>query len=199
MAARSEAEIRAELAEVELENAKLRLEQTREETAQWKAGRAQRRRLNEQRQGQFKVDLRERQEKIRRCTHRQGGSPGAETRGKGSSALRGVVMPQDERRMIMCANCPLRVWEPRRADAGTRLRKGETEAQRDKRVAKYERDLEEFERLWEQSQDQLTPEAGRPMHCGKTFNFTDADGNLAHVPHPCDGYAQGLDNRVAAA
>jgi hypothetical protein len=58
--------------------------------------------------------------------------------------------------------------------------------------------MAEFEKLATLAQDQLTPEAAQPMHCGKTFTFSDSDGNAAHVPHPCDSYAQGLDNRTAA-
>jgi hypothetical protein len=62
-------------------------------------------------------------------------------------------------------------------------------------VEQYNADLQEFERLKELSQDQLTPEAGSPMHCGKTFQFEDGNGNQVAMPAPCDNYAQGRDNR----
>jgi len=200
---KSEAEIRAELAEVELEAAKIRLEQTREANATYLADKGRRARENKQRQHQMKSDREDLARNIAECTHRQGGSPGRTNKGKGPSALRGIYFPQDERRLVMCSICSirggLRVWEPRKIDGVARTRKGESEAQMKARVAKFNEDLREFERLWEMAQDQLTPEAGQPMHCGRTFTFSDKEGNLAHVPHPCDGYAQGLDNRKALA
>jgi hypothetical protein len=196
---KSEAEIRAELAEVELEAAKIRLEQVKEENQEFMARKDQRKRANAQRQQQFKTTRQETARAAKQCSHRQGASlPNARTGGKMSSALHGVYLPQDERRLVMCAICPLRVWEPRPIDGAPKARKGETEAALQKRLTGYAAKLKAFETLWEAAQDQLTDEAGRPMHCGKTFTFSDTEGNRAHVPHPCDGYAQGLDNREAA-
>jgi hypothetical protein len=134
---------------------------------------------------------------IKGCTHRQGGSPGRERKGAGHSALRVVILP-DNRELVMCANCPLRVFSPLPIDKNAKQRTGETAAEAKLRVAKYERDLVEFEKLTEMAADQLTPEAAQPMHCGKQFSFQGKDGNNMVMPAPCDAYAQGRDNRVAA-
>jgi len=198
MDSKSDAELRAELAAVELETAKIKLDQAREENQQFLARKTQRARQNEQRQAQMKTDNEQRAAKISRCSHRQGGQPGAETEGEGASCMKGIVMPQEERRLVMCNQCPLRIWEPRKINGSAKLRQGESQSNAQKRVAAYQRDLKEFEKFWKDAQKQLTREAGQPMHCGKTFSFSDSEGNLAHVPHPCDSYAQGLDNREAA-
>lgn len=196
--AKTEAEVRAELADVELQLAKNRLEESKEHLQEFTARREQKARQNAQRQAQMKTDRDDRAATIARCSHRQGGSPGAELEGEGASCLKGIVMPQEERRVVMCNQCPLRVWEPRKIDGSAKQRKGESATQAADRVKTYRAQLKDFESLWKDSQRQLTREAGRPMHCGKTFTFSDSDGNAAHVPHPCDSYAQGLDNRTAA-
>jgi hypothetical protein len=193
----SPAEVDAEIKRVELETALLNLEAAKDENARIKADKAVRSLQNRQRQQQLKTDHIEKKKVIETCTHRQGGSPGRERKGSGPSALRVVILP-DNRELIMCANCPLRIFSPLPSEKAPRVRRGETEAARDVRVAKYQADLKEFERLKEQSQDQLTPEAAAPMHCGKTFQFEDGNGNQVSMPAPCDSYAQGLDNRQVA-
>ena len=197
MTDKSLVETQAEAARVQLETAQIELEEAKERNATWKAQKEVRGRLNRQRQGQLKTDLMERKRVIEGCTHRQGGSPGRERKGSGSSALRVVILP-DNRELIMCANCPLRLFSPLPNMKNPELRRGETKTEAKARVEQFMIDLEEFNRLKELSQDQLTPEAAAPMHCGKTFAFQDGYGNNMSLPAPCDSYAQGLDNRKVA-
>ncbi len=194
MAEQSLAQIEAEIKRVELETAQIRLEQTRDENETYKARKAARIRANEQNLAQLRTDHAEKRAVISGCTHRQGGSPGRERKGAGPSALRAVVLP-DDRELIMCANCPLRVFSPLATDKNPKRRRGESEEQAKARVERYTADLAEFEKLKELSQDQLTPEAAQAMHCGKTFEFKGGDGNNIVMPAPCDSYAQGRDNR----
>jgi hypothetical protein len=197
MAEKSLAEINAELAQVQMETAQIELEEARERNRAWKAQREVQSRLNKQRQGQLHADLTEKAEVIKTCTHRQGGSPGRERKGGGPSALRVVILP-DSRQLVMCANCPLRVFSPRPDMKNPDMRPGETPKDRNERVKRFVLQTTEFERLLELARDQLTPEAANPMHCGKTFAFVGRDGNNITRPAPCDEYAQGLDNRQLA-
>jgi hypothetical protein len=194
MADKSIAEIEAETKRILLETAQIELEEARERNQQWKSAREVRSRLNRQRQGQLRADITDRATVIASCTHRQGGSPGRERKGTGPSALRVVILP-DERQLVMCANCPLRVFSPLPSLKNPERLRGESAADAKDRVARYHREYEEFERLVTLSQDQLTPEAAGAMHCGKTFSFQGRDGNNIIMPAPCDSYAQGRDNR----
>lgn len=188
------AEIEAEIRSLELEDMKLRLEETRDRVLSTKAAKEVRGRLNAQRQGQLRNDLVERSQIIETCTHKQGGSPGKERKGKGPSALRLVILP-DGRSLVMCANCPLRVFSPFPKLGYPGQFKGETKAEQKARIEKFQHDQKEFEILAHASEDQLTPEAGQPMHCGKQFSFQNSMGNNITMPAPCDTYAQGTDNR----
>lgn len=194
MAELTAAPIEAEIKRIQLETAQIGLERAREENEQYKAAKELRSRQNRQRQGQLKTDLIERATVIHGCTHRQGGSPGRERKGEGPSALRVVILP-DTRTLIMCANCPLRVFSPLPTNKNPERRRGETAADAKARVERFYRETEEFENLAERAKQQLTPEAGSPMHCGKTFAFAGRDGNQIIMPAPCDSYAQGRDNR----
>ena len=187
-------EVQARLAQIQLDKAELELEQTRENVNRWKAEKEERSRRNAQRQTQLRIDINERASNARICSHRQGGSFTNLRGGKGPSALSTVILP-DERTLIMCAICPLRVFSPFPGDGARKPRRGETKEQAEARVAKYQQDVEEFESLAALARDKLTEEAARPMHCGKTFKFLDGDGNQVQMPAPCDSYAQGLDNR----
>jgi hypothetical protein len=196
MAEKGLQEIQAEIARIELETAQIRLEQMKEENETYRARKAARLRANEQNLAQLRADHAEKRAVIATCTHRQGGSPGRERKGGGPSALRVVILP-DSRELVMCANCPLRVFSPFPGAKNPAQMRGESKAEAKARVEQYSVDLTEFERLKELSQDQLTPEAASPMHCGKTFAFAGGDGNNMMMPAPCDEYAQGLDNRQA--
>lgn len=190
-------EIQREIAEIQLQTARINLEKAKDENAQYEASKVLRSRLNRQRQGQLRTDHIERATVIRGCTHKQGGSPGRERRGDGMSALRVVILP-DNRTLIMCANCPLRVFSPLPSDRNPRPKPGETAAEAKARVLQYKADLEEFQKLEEKAAQQLTPEAATPMHCGKQFSFAGRDGEAIIMPAPCDSYAQGRDNRQVA-
>lgn len=196
MADKALAELEAEIKRIELETAQIRLEQVKEENETYRSRKAAKIRANEANLAQLRMDHTEKRAVIKSCTHRQGGSPGRERKGAGPSALRAVFLP-DERQLVMCANCPLRVFSPLPTNRNPRQRTGETAADAEARVKRYGHELAEFEALTALSQDQLTPEAAQPMHCGKTFSFQGRDGNNMAMPAPCDSYAQGRDNRVA--
>lgn len=197
MAEKTLDEIQHEIAAIQLQTARINLEKAKDENAKYEANNALRSRLNRQTQRQLRTDHYERARVIRDCTHRQGGSPGRERRGDGPSALRVVILP-DTRTLIMCANCPLRVFSPLPTDKSPRQKPGETAAEAKARVVHYRTELEEFERLEMLSAQQLTPEAAAPMHCGKQFTFAGRDGESMVMPAPCDSYAQGRDNRQVA-
>jgi hypothetical protein len=194
MAEQTLAQVEAEIKRIQLETAQIQLEKVKDENEEYKAQKELRSRQNRQRQKQLRTDLIERATIIAACTHRQGGSPGRESKGEGPSALRVVVLP-DNRTLIMCANCPLRVFSPLSTNKNPDRRRGESAADAKARVEKYDREMQEFERLQDLARQQLTPEAGAPMHCGKTFAFIGRDGNQMTMPAPCDSYAQGRDNR----
>jgi hypothetical protein len=192
-------ELNRQLAEVNLRRANMELEMTTEQVEQYEAQKAARKAQNAQRQAQLKMDRRTSASNARKCTHRQGGS-GTDrfySTGKGHSVLSRVILP-DERELIMCAVCPLRVFSPREVDKSPKPRANETIEQAKARSRKYRVEREEFDKLIELSKDKLTPEAAAPMHCGTTFSFADGDGRKCDVPAPCDSYAQGRDNREAA-
>lgn len=187
-------EVQAKLAQVQLEQAEMQLEQTRESVEAWKNQKEELSRRNAQRQKQLKMDINERASQAKGCTHRQGGSFGNPTGGKGPSALTTVILP-DERVLIMCSICPMRVFSPFPGNGARRQRRGESKEAAEARVARYQQEVAEFEALSAEARDKLTEEAAQPMHCGKTFRFLDGDGNQVQMPAPCDSYAQGLDNR----
>jgi len=186
--------VRLRTAEIQLAQAEMQYEQTKQTVEAWKNEQAARSRRNAQRQGQLRMDVNERAGKARGCSHRQGGSFKNPYGGKGASALTVTILP-DERQLIMCSICPLRVFSPFPGDGSRKVRKGETREQAEARVAAYEAAVVDFEKLLEQSKDKLTEEASAPMHCGKTFQFRDGEGNQVQVPAPCDTYVQGTDNR----
>jgi len=190
-------EIDREIKEMQREEMLLRLDDTRENVAQTKARKEVRSRQNRQRQGQLRTDLLDRKSVIMDCTHRQGGSPGKERKGKGPSALRQVILP-DNRELVMCANCGLRVFSPFVQNGFDGVYKNETKKAAKERLEQYQMDTAEFNRLKELAEDQLTPEAASPMHCGKQFEFKTSRGVNVPMPAPCDTYAQGRDNRNVA-
>lgn len=193
-------QIKLRTAEVQLQKAELELEQTEEAVAAFKAAKDARSRANKQRQDQLRKVINGQARAARTCSHRGGGNVGKHQKasGRGHSVLFVAVMP-DERELIMCAICPLRVFSPNPMDKARKPRDGETAKQAAARVEKYEQDAAEFERLREHSQDKLTTDASTPMHCGLTFKFEDGEGRQVLVPSPCDSYLQGRDNREGVA
>jgi hypothetical protein len=191
------AELHERLLAAQVKKAELELARTEEEVRSWEAQRETRKRQNQQALNDLKHHHSDRLAVIKSCTHRQGGTPGRERQGNDKSALNLVIM-MDGRELIMCANCPLRVFSPFIGDKNPARRKNETDAQAKARVEKYKADMAEFERLKEHARDKLTPQAATPMHCGNTFEFQDANGNRIPMRAPCDSYVQGRDNRQAA-
>ena len=186
-----------EINQVTLQAAKIKLEQTKEEVANYEASKEARSRANKQRMAQLRRDRTDTANTAKGCTHRQGGGLKNPRKGKRESALTVCVMP-DERTLIMCALCPLRVFSPREVDKSPKIRAGETKQQAEARVARYYEEKAEFDKLLEHASDKLTDEAAQPMFCGVTFRFEDGDGQVCSVPAPCDAYAQGRDNRKVA-
>jgi hypothetical protein len=189
--------VQLEINKVTLQQAKIKLEQTQEEVATYQANKEAKSLSNRQRMAQLRRDRLNSAQLAKGCTHRQGGGLKNPRAGKRESALTVCIMP-DERQLIMCALCSLRVFSPREVDKSPKLRKGETEAKAAARVARYHAEREEFDKLLEHASDKLTDEAAQPMFCGTTFRFEDSDGQVCSVPAPCDSYAQGRDNRKVA-
>lgn len=186
-----------EINEVTLQMSKIKLEQAKDEVAQYEASKEARSRANKQRMSQLRRDRMDKAGTAKSCSHRQGGGIKNPRKGKKESALTVCVYP-DERTLIMCALCPLRVWSPREVDKSPKRREGETAKQAERRVELYQEERAEFDKLLEHAADKLTDEAAQPMFCGVTFRFEDADGQTCSVPAPCDTYAQGHDNRKVA-
>ena len=191
-------DIRLRTAQVQLEEAEMRLEMTQDTVAAFKANKEQRVRSNKQRQSQLRKDREEIAIIARACTHRQGGSPRKPYGGKGQSALNIVMLPDGHSQLITCSVCRLRVFSPREDDMAKKQRPGETAADAKRRVEKYTEDMEEFQKLLEMAADKLTDEASQPMHCGTTYTLRDGEGREVLSMRPCDTYAQGLDNRKGA-
>ena len=187
-----------ELKQTQLEHAKMTLEQAKQTVADFQAQKATRSRQNAQRQSQLRRDLIERAEQSKACSHRQGGPLKSRTGGKRESALSAVIFP-DERMLIMCSICPLRVWSPFPGNKSRKQQGGETRQEAIARAEQYARDKADFDKLFEASQEKLTPEAAQPMFCGVTFKFADGEGREIPMPAPCDSYAQGLDSRKGVA
>jgi hypothetical protein len=180
------------LAEVQLQEAEMRLELTTEQVRQHEAAKKQRAADNAKRQAQLKAENAVRIGTARRCRHRQGGTPANPFGGKGATALTRAYMPDGFTRLIMCnAGCRLRLFSPHPKNMAQARRKGESEEQRDARVAKFEADKKRFDELWQQAADEaLTPESAQPMDCGNTITLTDSQtGNPVLPTRPCDGYA----------
>lgn len=190
-------DLHRQIAQAQLDKARMELELTNEQVAQFKAGRESRSRQNKQRQAQLQKDRLEVARAANDCSHRQGGSAGRQgtPHGKGQSALTIAKMPDDRTELIMCAICRLRVFTPDPRRGSKRAQEGETAADVKARLAEYQNDVKEFSALKTLQLDKLTAEAAQPMDCGLTFRFVDEDGREVLVPRPCDAYAQGTDNR----
>lgn len=185
-------EMQEELAAVQLETAKIGLERAREDNAKWVGEREVKSRQNRDRMAQLQAEVNGRELTTRQCKHRQGGTPKNPFGGKGATSLKVVRMPDGFTKMIMCSVCRLRLFSPHPRDGAQGLRKGETEAQRDRRIAKYEAAEKRFQELYERSQTEtLTDEAAQEMDCGTTITMTDAlTGNPVLPKRPCDSYLQ---------
>jgi hypothetical protein len=185
--------IQQQIAEAQLEREQILLEQTREQSAAYKAGKFQKARVNAQRQEQLAIDVRNRRAVSKQCNHRQGGTTRNPYKGKGKTSLNRVLLPDGFSKLIMCSICRLRLFSPFPLNKTPRPKRTatgvETSAQAAARVRKFHEDEKQFNKLWEDAEDSLTPEASQVMHCGVTFTVTDPDGMPIMKPRPCDTYA----------
>ena len=187
----AEKSIQQQIEEMQLEAAKLNLEELRESIAERKANKEVKARQNKQRQTQLLNDLRNRNLIAAGCNHRQGASPADPYNGKGASALNVASMPDGFTRLVMCGICRLRVFSPHPRNGGTKPRQGETPAQAKARVEKYKEELAAFNKLVEHSKDKLTAEASQMMDCGVTIVTTNEEtGAPVLRDRPCDSYPQ---------
>jgi hypothetical protein len=186
---KTKVEIATKLDTIALRRAEIALERDQQDIAEWEARKAQRSLQNRQRQQQLRIDLIGRKAVSDHCNHRQGGTPKNPYKGRGDTALKGVLMPDGHTKLIMCGICRLRAWSPHPADKSSRVRHNETATAAKRRAAKYTEDKEYFDDLWEQSQNSISAEFTQPMDCGTTFTVTDEEGRQVFGPRPCDTYA----------
>lgn len=173
-----------------LREAEMRLEMTEETVTAYQNTKADRERKNRQRQAQLATDRANLKALSKQCSHRQGGSPKNPYKGKGDSALNVFNMPDGFTKVVKCIVCRGVMWSPHPADQAKNQRLGESAAERDARVAKYEADLAEFDRLYEMAKDKLTEEAAQEMECGTTISTTDLNTGAPILRRrPCDSYA----------
>lgn len=208
-AVKSEAEIRADLAQVQLEEAQLRLEQTREDVAKTKAKKFEQSRLNAQRQSQLSSEVTSRYRATRKCNHRQGATPKRPGRGKGPSALNVVKMPDGFTRLIMCsAGCRLRFFSPHPRNAAKgfleiydrekNAKRKETQQERRTRLRQYHADDREHKRLIKMIEEHsLTDESATEMDCGNVIETIDGEtGQRTLRDRPCDSQPRAKESLV---
>lgn len=178
-----------EMQRIQLETAKLTLEEAKERIAKSDGEKKRRARLNAQRQGQLRIDNAGRVELSKRCSHRQGGTPKNPLKGKGPTSLNVVKMPDGFTMMIQCSICRLNLYSPHPGNQSTKPKHGESSSDTKRRIAKFHTDKAYFDALLEKSQDGLTPESTQIMDCGVKLRVTDADGMPVLRPRPSDSYA----------
>lgn len=183
-----EARLKREL--IQLESEELRLEETREATAQRKGERARVVLTRQQIESAAKQAIGDRRRLHKACKHKQGSQNGQVYNGKRLTALKVEKMPDGFTIRIRCLACRMQVSSPFPPDGFKKQRPGESVAERDARLVKFDEAKKEFMKLYEASQDDvLTAEAAQPMEPGTTFKFTDANGNQIYKPRPSDSYA----------
>jgi len=167
----------------------IQLEKAEQEIAEYDARRANASRVKAQRQGDLKTQLRGKASLVKRCNHRQGGTPKNPYRGNGDTALKCIKQPDGFTTLILCVICPLRVFSPHPKDQSKKQREGESKAEAEKRVEKYHADKADFDKLMEKSQDSISADFTQPMDCGITIERTTMDGDPVYGRRPCDTYA----------
>ena len=175
------------LEEIQIKIAEKQLKLAERELAKFEGEERSREHINRVRQEQLGKDDETKHRLSNFCKHRQGGTLKDPYHGKGPTALNVITMPGgDWDKMITCLVCP-GIWHsPNPLDMATALRKGETEDQRDRRVAKYQADLEEFNAILKQAEDRLSSEDA-VMDSGTKIVKTDRRTGLrVPVLRPCD-------------
>jgi hypothetical protein len=177
----------ARLEEIEIKHAEMRMKLTARELAKFEGEERSREHINRVRQEQLGKDQDTNRRLRNFCKHRQGGTLKDLYHGKGPTALNVITMPGgDWDKMITCLVCP-GIWHsPNPLDMATALRKGETEEQRDRRVVKYQADLEEFNAILKQAEDRLSSDETVMDSGTKIVKIDLRTGLRVPVLRPCD-------------
>lgn len=190
-----------ELEKIQLETAKLNLDQARDDNAKRVAEKKQRERVMAERQRGFsaatanRVKMRDEQ-----CAHRQGGSMSNPMEGTGKSALGVNRMPDGWTKLIKCLVCRGDWSTPHpyfmRIDpfpkgfhmpGGIILERAESEASVAARLELYREDVTNFEKLLKHAKDKLTEDAAREMDCGNVHILTNMQTGVQVYPwRQCD-------------
>jgi|SRR5580658_1484038 hypothetical protein len=168
---RSKEEIERDILETNLETSRLALERQKEDNQIFTQSREQRTRQNKQRQLQLAQQAANTAAQQAICLHRQGGGPDDVFEGDGKSALTLSRIFFSNNFLIQCPRCDLALQRPHPALKSKKLRDGETVAQRDERIKKYNEDLTHYNILLAQAKSNKL----KPM-LGPTWEFADEDG-----------------------
>lgn len=193
----------AEIDRIALETAQLNLDEARDANAKRIAEKKIRERVFAERQRGMKSAAKTRAELSARCLHNQGGPMNNPYESDGKSALGVLKMPDGWTLMIKCPICrgewftphtnymrkepfPARYHMP----GGVILEVAETKRAAEIRVAKYHKDVEEFNRLLKEAKRKLTPEAAQVMDCGTTHQLINMEtGQEVRAWRACDASA----------
>lgn len=175
-----------ELEKIQIETAKLDLDEAKERNKQRLASKALSDRLFQERQRGFAAGAANRVKmRDELCTHRQGGSMSNPMEGNGKSMLGVSRMPDGWTRAIYCPLCRGDWATPHpyfmRKDAfpvgfhmpgGIVVERVETKQEVAARVELYEEDVVRFAEMLKHSKDKLTDEAKQEMDCGNVHILT---------------------------
>jgi len=182
------------LEEVQLATAEMNMKLAERELQKFEATERSKAAQNKQRQSELASKIRGRAKIAKGCSHRQGASPKNIYKGKGDTTLKKVRMMDGFTVMIHCAICRLAVFSPHPYDqnpepqADIRTGEMETAAQAKARVARWEKETEEFAALVEKSEESKSDEYSSTMDCGNTFSVTDGKGMPVYRRRPSDFY-----------
>lgn len=192
----AEKTMKQQLEEIQLKTAEMNMKIAERELQKFEATERSRSMQNAQRQSELAAKVRGRAAVAKKCSHRQGASPKNIYKGKGDTTLKKVKMMDGFTILIHCAICRLAVFSPHPYDQNPEPQKNfrtgqmETEAQAKARVKKWEKDTEDFNKLYELSEDSKSDEYSSTMDCGNTFQVTDGKGLPVYRRRPSDFYPQ---------
>jgi len=136
-----------ELKRTQLAEAKLRLELTKRNLEEFEAAERERERNKRQTQFQLETETQNLRTTQEQCLHKQGAPCRRPLKGTKESALRLIKLPDGFSMVIHCPICRMKVFSPHPDDRLTARREGETEAQMQARIAKFEADTARFREL----------------------------------------------------
>lgn len=113
-------ELNRELLEVQLETARVGLEEAKRKNADYKVAEARRHEHNRQRQAEIEQGQKTRAMIVKRCRHKSGGSPTNIARGGGKfsfSLITRAIMPDGVTEFLQCSRCPLKLYGRERGAA----------------------------------------------------------------------------------